>query len=485
MSLKSISKNTLIYSIGTLALRFTTFLLIPLYTHYLTKSEFGLLQTLLLTIQIIITINDVGTRSALMRFFHEFDAINKLDDLLGSSLSLNFLTGLLLISISFFIPDSFLSEIFNIKEIPNLLLYTIIVGVLQTLSLNILSYFRALDQGFIYMLVSLLTSFFLIITTYVFLVIFNLGIVGVLWAQSFTFALMWIMVLIWVVKEQGIKISFKTVSQLFKFGFPLIFAMSGDLIINTSGNYLLGYFNNLEEVAIFSLAYKIAAISIMLLIGPFQMAYEPFIFRNKNNSDIKKLISKISTYVLIAYTILSIGILLIFKDLISLIGNNNYNDSYYLLFLLLPGIGFTLFNYIGQSLLHFNNKTKLTGTIVLFSTVLSLFVSYFLIKYLGTIGLVISLNFYLLLSSLLLLYYGIKEVKIELEIKRIFIISIFGVGSFITIYLLSFAASSTFYIISCLLLVGSSSILYFTNFFDLKEKETLRRLLNNFFTRIF
>ena len=483
MSLKSVTKNTLIYSIGTLALRFTTLLLIPLYTHYLTKSEFGLLQTLLLTIQIIITINDVGMRSALMRFFSEYELKNKLNELLGSSLALNILMGLIIVFFATFIPDSFFANIFSIEEIPNLLFYTALVGVLQTLSLNILSYFRAKDQGILYVGISLITSFLLICTTYLYLVIFEMGILGVLWAQSLTFAFMWIMVLIWIISKNGLRIKRKTVNTLLKFGFPLIFAMSGDLIINTSGNYLLGHFNNLDDVAVFSLAYKIAAIAIMLLIGPFQMAYEPFIFRNKINTNIQEMISKISTYVLFAYIFVCIAILILFKDLISLIGNNEYNDAYYLLFLLLPGIGLTIFNYIGQSLLHFNNKTNLTGTIVLISTILSLFVLYFLIKYFGTIGLIISLNFYLFISSFLLLFYGMKEVKIILEVKRLSIITLLGLLLFIVIYFLSFSNGIIFYPISLLLLFSSLAILYFSNFLEFEEKEKLKILINQFITR--
>lgn len=484
MSLKSVSKNTVIYSLGTLALRFTTFLLIPLYTHYLTKAEFGLLQTLLFTIQIIITINDVGMRSALMRFFAEYEVKNKISELMGSSTTLNITIGLVFLLVATLIPDTLLSDLFDIDIIPNLLIFTVLVGVSQTLSLNILSYFRAKDQGIVYMVISLTTSIILIVTTYVFLVTFNFGIIGVLWAQSISFTAMWLIVLTWIIYKHGFRIKSKTLKLLYNFGFPLIFAMSGDLIINTSGNYLLGYFNNFEEVAIFSLAYKIAAISIMVLIGPFQMAYEPFIFREKDNEKVKKLISSIATYISLAYLIVSVGIVIIFKDLINVIGTSEYEEAYHLLFLLLPGIGATIFNYIGQSLLHFNNKTKVTGGIVLFSTVISMLLLYFLVKSYGTIGLIVSLNFYLLISSFLLLYFGIREVKINLEIKRLIIIALIGIGLFISIYYLSFFNSFVFYFVSLFLLFITLFIVYLSNFFIENEKKQFQKIIHNLIAKV-
>jgi O-antigen/teichoic acid export membrane protein len=105
MSIVSLSNNTIIYSIGTLSLRLTAFLLIPLYTRYLTKSEFGLLQILLFTIQVLITVNDMGMRTAIMRFFHSYESDKKLPELFGSSFSIIILVGFVLLTISLLLPS--------------------------------------------------------------------------------------------------------------------------------------------------------------------------------------------------------------------------------------------------------------------------------------------------------------------------------------------------------------------------------------------
>ncbi|MCB9247698.1 MAG: oligosaccharide flippase family protein [Ignavibacteriales bacterium] len=69
--------------------------------------------------------------------------------------------------------------------------------------------------------------------------------------------------------------------MLFKFGYPLILATSGTILVTTSGNYFLGSFRNLEAVALLAVGYKVATIGIMILIAPFQLAYEPYVFSNK------------------------------------------------------------------------------------------------------------------------------------------------------------------------------------------------------------
>ncbi len=241
MSLKSFSENTIIYSIGTIALRFTSFLLIPLYTHYLSKEHFGLLQTLLFTIQVLITINDVGMRSAIVRFFSDYETKNQLDKLIGSSISINLFAGLFLLLIALMLPNSLFNNLFNTKTGTNIIFLTFLVGVTQTLSLTILSYFRVKDKAVTYMAISFASSIFLILSISIFLVFTDMGIEGILSAQIISYSLMWFLTASWIAIKEGLKVEYKNIVKLIQFGSPLILAMAGDLIISTIGIYLLGF----------------------------------------------------------------------------------------------------------------------------------------------------------------------------------------------------------------------------------------------------
>lgn len=470
MNIMSFGKNTLYYAIGIIAIRFTTFLLLPLYTGYLTQEEYGLLATLLFTTEIIITINDVGMRSAFMRFYSDFLNNNKLSELIGSSVLLNILVGLFLIIITTLIPDSFISQLFNVEIIQHLVILTVLAGITKTLSLNILSYFRAKNLGSAYMIISILTSILLVILTWVGLVVKDWGIIGVLYAQVISFGTVWLTLLIWIILKEGFYITPKTLRKLYKFGYPLILATSGSILVNTSGNYFLGIFRSLEEVALFAIAFKLSTIGVMVLIAPFQLTYEPYIFNNKNNPNLKLILSRIVTYITLAYLIVSLGIIFVFKYLIQIIGSSTYIDSYPLIYLLLPGFLFTAFNYIGQSLIHLNNKTKTTGIASFLIILISIIISYFGTRAFGTFGTIIGINFYLIVSGIVLFYLGYKEYPIKLEYKRITIIFILGIFLFITIYMISSFNNILFYCISSIIFIIASFIVYKSNFFYKEEK---------------
>ncbi len=480
MNLMSFGKNTLFYAIGIIVIRLTTFLLIPLYTHYLTQEEYGLLATLLFTSEIIITINDVGMRSAFMRFFSEFSGKNKLSELIGSSISLNIITGIILIIVASLIPDSYIAKIFNTKVIDYIIILTICAGVAKTLSLNILSYFRVKNLGGSYLIISLVTSIILFIITWITLVVENLGISGVLIAQIISFGVVWLLILLWIAFKEGFKINIGTVKMLFKFGYPLIFVTSGVILINTSGNYFLGIFRNLEEVALLSIAYKVASISVMILIAPFQLAFEPYVFNNKHNPKLKSILSKTVTYITLAYLIVSVIILFIFKYLIHFIGSPEYLNSYPLIYLLLPAFLFTAFNYIGQAMIHLNNKTKTTGITSFSITVVSIIISYFCTQAFGIYGTIIGVNFFLIVTGISLFYFGNKEFPIKIEYKRILSVFVLGIFLFIVMYNLSSYDNLSFLIYSLIVFIISISVFYKSSFFCDEEKNFINNSLSSF-----
>jgi O-antigen/teichoic acid export membrane protein len=481
MSIKILAKNTVVYAIGSIALRFTTFLLIPLYMKFLTQEAFGFLQTLLFTIQILITINDVGMRTATMRFFAEYEKKNQVGALLGSTLFLNISVGLLLLLIAFFIPNSFSEMFYESKNLKDWSILVVAVGFSQTLYLNILSYFRARNNGFAYVIIGTLASIFLMIVTYLTLVPFGMRVAGVLYAQIMVFGTVWIIVMVWILYRYLLRIDRSVLKKIALFGFPLIFAMSGDLVILTVGNYLLGYFKGLQEVAIWALGLKLASISVMILIIPFQMAYEPYIFKLKDSPDLKNGIGRITTYMIILFMLISVVILYLSRDLIFIIGGEEYRSSYYLLFLILPGIGFNVISYVGQSLLHMKNKTETTGILMVFVTALSVLISYYCIKIFSIWGFVIGISFYNVSSAVMLYWLGNRITPATLEYRRILWIVTVGVLFFLLIFKISFYSNFIFYSSFFLSFVIIYIMLTYTKLLNNEEKEKISKLVNEMF----
>jgi O-antigen/teichoic acid export membrane protein len=70
--LKRLAKHSVIYGLGGFVSRILAVLLLPLYTHYLTSSDYGAIETLIALTTVLVIVIRAGIASAFFRFY--FDA---------------------------------------------------------------------------------------------------------------------------------------------------------------------------------------------------------------------------------------------------------------------------------------------------------------------------------------------------------------------------------------------------------------------------
>ena len=480
MSIKAFGKNAVIYSIGTIAARLAMFIVIPIYTHYLTLQEYGLLSILLLTLQLLSTFIDFGLLISLMRFVPEYSHQNKEGELIGSALLLNFLSGILIVIVSILILPFIFQKFLNVNNSFYLILLTSSAAAAQSVGINFISYFRAKDDPKWYTILGSLSALFILLLAFLFIVILKLGIEGALFSYLLSYSIITIITLIKISLKLTFSFSFKTFRTLVNYGFPLIFARSGNLIVGLIAVSFLGYFVNIAEVGIYNLGLKIASIMNLVLVLPFQLALEPYVFNNIESENIKSNLAKITTYLFFTFYVFSFLLIFVSPYLIQLIATPEYSKSYYIIVFLLPISLFQGFSYLGQSQLHVNKKSKTTGTIVGLMSIFSLLVSYLLIKSMGSVGILLSMNIYYFFTSILLFYYGQQEFPIKLEKVRLLILSL--VYLFVFVFLIIFESTSSFlyYFTMPFILLIIMLGFFKLGFFDKKEKKVLMTLINKF-----
>jgi O-antigen/teichoic acid export membrane protein len=413
---------------------------------------------------------DLGTRKSFIRFAAEYEAKNLMGTLLGSTIFLRFLGSIVIISITILFLNPLFSQIWNMEKVFDLVILTCLAAFTQSMCYTILAYYRARHEGIKFMGSSLVIIIILTIMSAIFLVPMKMGVEGVLYAQIITYGASWILLSLRIFLTIGIGVSQQIVKQLFVFGFPLIFLMSGYLIMDTSALYLLSYFRDLEEVGIYSLGYKLAQITVIILIVPFQLAYEPFVYSNMNKSDIRVTIARLFTYLMMLFTLMAIVIVFIFRDLLSIIAPIEYKDAYLIIFLVLPGLAFKGGHNIAQTLLLMKDKSKTAGMIITIFTVINILLHYLLIPHFGLYGVVIVTNFTFISIMIVMMTLGRRSIPIPLETRRLFITAIVFFGFLAFIFFLSNQSSYIYYTVVPLILFFSLIAIFTSQFLSSNEK---------------
>jgi O-antigen/teichoic acid export membrane protein len=477
MDFKRFSKNAFIYVIGSGCMKAVTFLLIPLYTHSLTLREYGLLSALFVTSQIMIVVMSVGIQKGFIRFAKEYEDQGLMGKLIGSTMAITVVGFFFIGGVSLLFLMPYFHNWLDIKEVKDLIILTCLSAFAQALFTHITSYYRALQKGLLFMQANLVALLLLIGSNIILLRIFSYGVKGVLIAQVLTYGGVGILFFILVIAKTGLGFSLEMGRRLLWFSFPLLFAMLWDLVMETSALYLLGYFRDLEQVAIYSLGHKIALIAYILLILPFQLAYEPFVYGNLDHPQIKQSISKLLTYLMLAYTLISFTLVFISRPLLSIIAPPSYFSAHIVIFLMLPGIAFIGVYYIGESILCIKNKTSLIGGTVIFFTFLSLVLNYLLIPRWGIYGAIFVFNVTIILTAIVSMALAMKVFPIPLERMRLGIVGAFFLFSLLFVFVLRGAHGYIYYTVIPMAICIILCFFYRGNFFNDREKALLKSLL--------
>lgn len=86
--IKKTIKSSALYGIGTISSKLIGFILIPLYTSYLTTSDFGILSIVEITTTLITAVISLKINAALFRWYYDKNYLTKQKSIFFTSLVL-------------------------------------------------------------------------------------------------------------------------------------------------------------------------------------------------------------------------------------------------------------------------------------------------------------------------------------------------------------------------------------------------------------
>ncbi len=476
MSLKLFGKNTVIYAIGNIGLRGASFLLIPIYTYFLSKSDYGLLATLLISIQLMLIFANLGMQTCLVRFTKEYEESNRVGALVGSCVVLNILAGLALAGASFALLMPFFRSILHINDVRIYVAMVCSVVLVESLNTLVMSYYRVQNQALRFSIIGISLAVMLALTSFILIRVFSLGTKGALLAYIATYGGGLLFVSLDVFPKTGIGVSVSLMPRLLRFGFPLVFSMSGHTAIGAVGIYLLSYFAGLETVAIYALGWKLAGLMVVVLIYPFSLAFEPYVFTSLGSTDIRARLSRLLTYLVLGITLVSFVLLAASRLLLPIIAPG-YGSSYLVIVLLVPGMTFMAMYYFGGTLISAVQKTYLVGLTMTIGSIVSAILNYALIPVIGWYGAVIALDVTYILVGSALFILGRRIFPMSVEWRRIGIATTLLIGFVLFFLFINHINLALFGLLSLSAAFAGVLILFVFRFFHNDEKIAIRKLI--------
>lgn len=406
-------KNTAIVTIGRICTQLISFFLLPLYTAYLTTTEYGVVDLLNTLISLITPVLIFQVDQGVFRFLIDAREDEKGQKKLISSISFFLLKQIVIYIIIFSIASIWIKNEYK---------YFLATNLIMTACTNvILQVARGLGDNTKYTIGSFLSGTATIILNVILIAGFHLGAYGMLYASLIgnTICTIYIFISMKIYKKLSKKYYDKGVlKSLLKYSVPLIPNAISWWIVNASDRIIITYFFNVAANGIYSVANKFSSV-VMTVYNIFNITWTESVSVNFNSEDRDEYFSKIFDITIRFFGALCIGIIAFMPFVFGIMVNVDYNEAYMQIPILIIA---TIFNILVSFLGTIYVAKKLTKEIAktsMFAAVINIVVNIMLINKIGLYAASIST----LVAWFLMMIYRLidtrKYIKLKIDFKLI------------------------------------------------------------------
>lgn len=429
---KKLLKNSLIFVIGNLGSKLISFIMVPLYTYYLSTEQFGTVDLLMTTINLCLPIVSLSLFDAVFRM--TMDRNNDKSVILTTG----FITSicLLIFSLLFF-------PVLHFFKVPNLILFFLILfcTVIFTMFQN---FVRAIGYSKVFAVSGIINTFSFAILNIVMLVVFNKGVYGYLLSYLIAIIISSAFLVFKVKLMRMINFrsySFSMAKIMLKYSIPLIPNSLAWWLTNDASKFFILGFVGVSGNGIFAVANKIPTI-LNVFFTVFTQAWQISAvdeYRSSDNSAFySDVFNKLQQFLFILVAVL----ILIIRPLTSMLFSASYYSAWkYIPFLLLSVVFSDLSAFLGTVYLA-SKKTTGIFTTTIFGMIINLVLNAVLTPNIGIYGTCFGMMLGFLAVVLLRLSSVKKYVYISMNwrnfIFSILSISIMTLGLFIDNYFAGF-----------------------------------------------
>jgi len=476
-NIRSLTKQTLVYGFGTVATRFITFLLLPVYTNVLAPADYGLAVLVFAFTAFMNYIYNYGLDSAFMRNYEDNEFRLRPNQVLSTALWMTIASSLVLSLVLYGIHRPLSNLLIPGNSSATLMKYAIVILFFDCISRVPFALLRMegkplafLGVRFINVLITLGLNIYLI-------AIRKVGVIGIFQSNMIASALTAVILYILVIRRMSLNFHGALAKDLLLFGLPFIPVGLATAAMEMVNRYLVEHYLDLAAVGVFSAGYKLG-IFMLLVSTAFFYAWQPFFLKAGPSDESKKLFARILKYFTLVTLSFWVTLTLLMKEIVGFHIGNVYliGPEYVGCRTMVPWI---LLGYVFQGInlvflpgVYFEKKTRYLAYITVIAAATNIIANILLIPIWGIVGSAVAATIGYLVQATCTHFVSQRLFKVPYDYFRFFLL----IGLALTFGFSNYIFHFTF-TIRLLMIISFPILLVIFRFFKKEEIISLRSLL--------
>lgn len=430
--MKSINKITILNICSTILLQGITFFTTPIFTRILGSEQYGRYSIFNSWISILICVLGLGVTNTLATGRYQFR--NTYYEFRSCILLFGTLISLITVGIPILLFLNPIADFLGYSKWLTILLFVVglshyVVGFIQ--GACIYEKKAVLNFG-----ISIILSITSVVFSLILISIFeqNNKYLGRIYGTAIPYIV--IAFILWIIfflkKPIGLRKKYCTYSL--KVGFPVVFHTLAHSVLSQSDRLMMQRMNISDsEIGIYSFYYSFAGV-IATILNVLNNSWSPFYYDDLDEENWDALKIKCKNYIEL-FTILTVGFLLLCREVNYIMGGREYWDGINVIFLIVLAFYFTFMYQFFVNFEFFHKKTQIIAIGTFIAAIINIILNTFMIPSWGMYGAAIATA--LSYAALFIFHSSIvmhmKEHQYHLK-RRIFVPGILAVSGTIALF---------------------------------------------------
>lgn len=330
--IRRLGRNTLIYGFGVVLSRAASFIMLPVYTRYLTPADYGILQLLQMTLDVAAILLSAGLTAGVFRFYFKAATHEERSAVIVTSLAL--VVGINAIgTISLLLGAPWIARyLLDTAQHAALVRITAFTFLLEIFTYLPMTLMQMRHRAGLYTVTSTAKLLMMLSLNIAFVVGFGWGVRGMLLSSLLSAAVVGGAATVWMFRQTGFRFSRSVARDLIRFGMPYKLTQMGTFALTFSDRFFLKVLHSLSAVGLYGLAYQFGFLLYSLAAAPFFRAWTPQRFQHaEDDRSIRdRFHNEGFLYLSLALVTVAVGIALFVRPVLSVMSDEAFHGAAYL-----------------------------------------------------------------------------------------------------------------------------------------------------------
>jgi len=330
---RRLAKDSAIYGAANAATAVLAVLLVPLYTHKLTASEFGRYSLVVMIYSLLSVLADCGMTNGVARYY--FDEAQTGDpntatvyrkSLVTTALVTTACISLLLSLACYWLADFVSWHAFGASTYGPLLRIVGVTLLFRGFTTAPMIYLRVTGRAVAYGLLSVLQVTVFLGFTLLLVLVLDWGVPGILYSQLIATAGWAVCAVVAIARDLSVGPRVRIAKDLLRFGLPFLPALPLMWVVDVSDRYLLERYVSTHEVGLYSLGYRFGQVMV-LLVTAVTLAWPPLSYRILGEANAETIYSRITSLYMAGAGLLWLGLSLFSREMVVLLSPEEFHAA--------------------------------------------------------------------------------------------------------------------------------------------------------------